>query len=63
MPMFYIYRRHLELKSGKEARPGEKEYIDGLAGKLELKREPLARTPAGPCIEFYESVCHKECRL
>jgi len=59
----YIYRRHLELKSGQEAWPAEKDYFARLVGKLESKRELLGRTPGAPCIAFYESVCHKEWRL
>jgi hypothetical protein len=59
----YIYRRHLELKSGTEAWAGEKEYFAGLVNKLEPKRELLGRTSGGPCIEFYESVSHDEWRL
>jgi hypothetical protein len=56
----YVYRRHLELKSEAEAWRGEKDYIGGLVGKLELKRELLGNTPGGPCIQFYDAACHKE---
>jgi hypothetical protein len=59
----YIYRRHLELKSGKEAWTGEKAYIDGLASKLEPKRERLGRIPQGPCPDFYEAARHGEWAL
>ena len=58
----YIYRRHLELMSGKEKWPGEQEYFAGLARRLP-KRERLGRNPGGPCIEFYESARHTEWAL
>jgi hypothetical protein len=56
----YIYRRHVELKSEKEAWVGEKEYFAGLVNKLEPLRERLGQNPGGPCIEFYEAARHKE---
>jgi hypothetical protein len=59
----YVYRRHLELKTKKEAWQGEKDYLAGLVGKLEPKRERLGRNPGGPCIEFYKAVCHKQWAL
>ena len=59
----YAYRRHLELKSDREAWQGEQEYFAGLVGKLEPKRERLGRTPGGLCIEFYKAVRHQEWTL
>ena len=59
----YVYRRHVELMSEREAWEGEQKYFAGLVGKLELKRERLGRTPRGPCIEFYQAACHKEWEL
>jgi hypothetical protein len=59
----YIYRRQLELSSEQETWPGERDFFTELAQRLEPKRELLGRTPGGPCVEFYESVCHKGWRL
>ncbi len=59
----YVYRRHLELKSGKEAWVGEREYFAGLVDKLEAKRERLGQNPGGSCIDFYEATRHKEWAL
>jgi hypothetical protein len=59
----YIYRRHLELQNEKEAWHGEKEYFNGLANKLEGRRERLGHTPTGPCIDFYKAACHTKWKL
>jgi len=59
----YIYRRHLELKSEKEAWEGEKTYFVGLVSKVEPKREKLGQNPGGVCVEFYEAARHKEWAL
>jgi hypothetical protein len=56
----YVYRRHLELKSEKEAWAGEQKYFADLAGKLDSKRESLGRNPGGPCIDFYQAARHSE---
>jgi hypothetical protein len=59
----YAYRRHLELRSANEKWPGEQQYFASLVRKLEPKREPLGRTPGGPCIEFYKAACHRKWKL
>jgi hypothetical protein len=59
----YVYRRHLELKTDKEAWAGEKKYFAGLLSKLERQRERLGHNPGGPCIDFYEAARHKEWAL
>jgi hypothetical protein len=59
----YVYRRHLELKSDAEAWPGEKRYFEGLAERLDSKREGLGRNPGGPCVDFYKAACHSEWAL
>jgi hypothetical protein len=59
----YVYRRHLELKTGKETWDGEQKYFAALVDKLEPRRELLGRNPGGPCIEFYQAACHKDWKL
>jgi hypothetical protein len=59
----YVYRRHLELKSDKEAWEGERKYFSDLVDKLDSKREHLGRNPGGPCIDFYETARHPEWEL
>ncbi len=49
----YIYRRHLELQTIPEEWVGEKAYYDGLATKLDAKRERLGQTPGGACVDLY----------
>jgi hypothetical protein len=55
----YVNRRHIELKSEKEAWEGEQKYFSELMSKLP-KHERIGRTPGGPCIEFYKAARHKE---
>jgi len=59
----YVYRRHLELKSEKEAWEGEQKYFAGLVETLEPRRETLGRNPGGACIEFYKAAHHKHWAL
>ena len=54
----YIFRRHLELESEREAWDGEKAYYKELSNILDGKRSGLGRTPKGACIEFFETACH-----
>jgi hypothetical protein len=56
----YVYRRHLELKSEKEAWAGEQKYFAELATRLDAKRESLGRNPGGPCVDFYQAASHAE---
>ena len=58
----YVYRRHIELKSAQEAWPGEQEYFDGLAKKLDGIRERVGHRD-GPCVEFYKAVKSKHWTL
>ena len=56
----YIYRRHLELTSRKEAWDGEKEYYEELVGVLESRREKLGRTPPdSEAVDFYKASKHE----
>lgn len=56
----YIYRRHLELTSRKEAWDGEKEYYEELASVLEGRREKLGRTPSdSEAVDFYKAAKHE----
>jgi len=59
----YIYRRHLELMSCREAWAGEKDYFEELVEILDRKREKLGRVPAGDCIDFYNTVKHTDWNL
>lgn len=56
----YVSRRHLELKTDKEAWPGEREFYGDLFGKLAPRRVHLGQNPGGSCIEFYTAACHSE---
>jgi len=59
----YVYRRYLELKSEDEAWAGEKNYYDGLVGKLNKIRERLGSNRKGACVDFYKAICHAEWQL
>lgn len=54
----YVYRRHLELKSGNKGWDGESDYFQSLADMLDRKRVRIGRTPEGEAITFYKSVIH-----
>jgi hypothetical protein len=59
----YVYRRHFELKSDKEAWVGEQKYIASLFEKLDPKREKLGHNPGGASVAFYKAVAHKDWAL
>ena len=52
----YIYRRHLELQSSKEAYEGESKLYKSWVSKLEKNREKIGRTAPCEALEFYKSV-------
>lgn len=55
----YVYRRHIELRSGQsEAYTGEATYVDGLVSILENRREKLGRCAKAECVEFYKTISH-----
>ncbi|HFD87330.1 MAG TPA: DUF3800 domain-containing protein, partial [Gammaproteobacteria bacterium] len=54
----YVYRRHLELTTESEVYAGEKVFFDGLAHKLNSRRERLGHTPKDECVDFYKDIKH-----
>ncbi len=59
----YVYRRHLELKSAREAYDREAEYYQSLVDILEPQREKLGQWPEAPCVAFYKAAKHPEWAL
>lgn len=59
----YAYRRNLELKSEKEAWPGEKEYVSGLVEHLEPTRERIGKVRDEACVKFYRASQHLDWTL
>ena len=59
----YVYRRHLELMSGTEKYPGEREYYAGLVATLDKAREKIGRVPQAPCNQFFNQAKHEKWQL
>lgn len=52
----YVYRRYLELRTGREAYGGETALYEELVGIIEPRRNKLGRCPECEAEAFYKSV-------
>lgn len=59
----YVYRRHIELLTTREAWAGEKAYYAALVQRLERSREKIGRTPDVASVKFFGQARHSVWQL